>query len=831
MKRTMKRFFCVLMGLIFVLLNVDGTIIAEARNETRSLLSADLAVVDAISNVRTLTVSPTSVGFVAAAGNRTINVTSNGVWNQPTSNVSWLTISNVTPTNRRGNGSFRINVTTNIGAASRSGTITIRRNDGAVSRTISVTQVGRTLTVSPTSVSFGSAAGNRTINVTSNGAWTQPTSNVSWLSISNVTPANRNGNGSFRMNATANMGAASRSGTITIRRNDGAVSRTISVTQVGRTLTVSPTSVSFGVGAGNRVINVTSNGVWNQPTSNVNWLTISNVAPANRNGNGSFRINAAANTSTVSRSGTITVRRNDGSIARTIAVTQVGRTLAVSPTSVNFGVGAANRVVNVTSNGVWNQPTSNVNWLTISNVAPANRNGNGSFRINATANTSTVSRSGTITVRRNDGSIARTISVTQAGRTLAVSPTSVNFGVGAANRVVNVTSNGVWNQPTSNVNWLTISNVAPANRNGNGSFRINATANASAVARSGTITVRRNDGSITRTITVTQAGRTLTASPATINFTEGDAEHRTITVTSNTSWNQPTSNVNWLTISNVAPANRTGNGSFRINVAANTGATARSGRITVVSGGVSRDVTITQPARVTLTFNPNGGIVSPTTRSVVRGGGIANGVLPIPTRGGHVFVDWFNTSLTGGGTRIRTGAVFHQNTILWARWNDPSRHLGFWWPPSASGITMIDYTIVGNPGTIWVNRIDAGATAWNASNARVGFRNRAGAPNRVVIVNHGPPGELQHWTTGSRLDRFDIRLNGDWVEEFAAQNNIPEAHVAAYLMAHEFGHAIGLDNDPALRMNETSVMTQGVIRRDSVAIITPFDVVSVNMIY
>ena len=68
--------------------------------------------------------------------------------------------------------------------------------------------------------------------------------------------------------------------------------------------------------------------------------------------------------------------------------------------------------INVTASGVWSVG-SNVSWLTTSNIFPASRNGNGSFRINSTgANTTLSRRSGAITITA-PGEPPRTINVTQ----------------------------------------------------------------------------------------------------------------------------------------------------------------------------------------------------------------------------------------------------------------------------------------------------------------------------------------------------------------------------------------------------------------------------------
>ena len=71
--------------------------------------------------------------------------------------------------------------------------------------------------------------------------------------------------------------------------------------------------------------------------------------------------------------------------------------------------------------------------------------------------------------------------------------------------------------------------------------------------------------------------------------------------------------------------------------------------------GVSQTVSVrlvVQGANHTVTFNANGGSVSPATRDVAHGSAI--GTLPTPTRDGYAFVGWF--ARASGGTRARTRA-------------------------------------------------------------------------------------------------------------------------------------------------------------------------------
>ncbi|MCL2379157.1 MAG: hypothetical protein FWC77_08560, partial [Defluviitaleaceae bacterium] len=228
----------------------------------------------------------------SAAQSRDIQITSNTSWNIA-SNQQWLTVSRTSGT---GNGSFRISVTANTGTQ-RIGSITITAPNAPM-QTIWVTQGQQSnLTIAPnTAWNPAAVASLRDITVTSNTAWII-SSNQSWLTVTNVSPASRMGNGSFRINTTTNTGAA-RSGTITVMTHDGSTVRTIPVTQAAHqaTLTLSQTAAwNPSNAAQNRTINVTSNGTWTVSSSNTSWLTVSNISPSNRTGNGSFRINVTAN--------------------------------------------------------------------------------------------------------------------------------------------------------------------------------------------------------------------------------------------------------------------------------------------------------------------------------------------------------------------------------------------------------------------------------------------------------------------------------------------------------------------------------------------------------
>ena len=98
------------------------------------------------------------------------------------------------------------------------------------------------------------------------------------------------------------------------------------------------------------------------------------------------------------------------------------------------------------------------------------------------------------------------------------------------------------------------------------------------------------------------ATTTFTVSPNTWNPIP-EASNITVNVTTNTTWSTPTSDATWLTISNIVPANRTGNGNFRINASANTTGAQRIGSVSVTAGGITRSITVVQGNSTAINLN------------------------------------------------------------------------------------------------------------------------------------------------------------------------------------------------------------------------------------
>ena len=149
-------------------------------------------------------------------------------------------------------------------------------------------------------------------------------------------------------------------------------------------------------------------------------------------------------------------------------------------------------------------------------------------------------------------------------------------------------------------------------------------------------------------------------------------------------------------------------------------------------------ITFTRPATRTITFNFNGNGQANATRTALNGTswatfrswGTVSGRPAQPTRAGHTFVGWFNTSAATGGTNINnmTGNITGNHTF-WARWNRVT-------PTPPVTTRTITFNFNGN-GQASVTRTASNGTSWAAFRARGFATGRPPAPNRPGFVFAG----------------------------------------------------------------------------------------------
>ena len=74
----------------------------------------------------------------------------------------------------------------------------------------------------------------------------------------------------------------------------------------------------------------------------------------------------------------------------------------------------------------------------------------------------------------------------------------------------------------------------------------------------------------------------------------------------------------------------------------------------------------------TITFDPKGGTVDPTSSTTTTGSVLAE--LPTPTRENYTFEGWFTNENYSSSSQVTTSTVFYENTTIYAKWGWKSIH-------------------------------------------------------------------------------------------------------------------------------------------------------------
>jgi len=278
--------------------------------------------------------------------------------------------------------------------------------------------------------------------------------------------------------------------------------------------------------------------------------------------------------------------------------------------------------------------------------------------------------------------------------TLTVSATSYNFAAsGGTSSAITVTSNQSWNI-SDDASWLTTSLTSGSN---NGSFTMTATANTSTSSRSATVTVL--GGGLTKTIGVTQAGTTtleasLQLQALAANGTLYQNQTGSFTATLKNNGNVTYNSHLWIYLEKtlVYTPNQSIDGGVISIAAGETKTVTISGTINlppdVYACNMMQDINnnpsnmakqqfdgtvlgvqvTVKAATYTLTFDAQGGTVSPSNQTVTYG--TAVGTLPTPTRSGYNFGGWF-TQTNSNGTQYYATTVYNTagNTTIYAYWS------------------------------------------------------------------------------------------------------------------------------------------------------------------
>ncbi|MEM9885384.1 MAG: GEVED domain-containing protein [Bacteroidota bacterium] len=221
--------------------------------------------------------------------------------------------------------------------------------------------------------------------------------------------------------------------------------------------------------------------------------------------------------------------------------------LELNRTAVDFGADGGIFSIKVSSNVNW-RVTETTSWLSVS---PSNGNGNNTFSIRASRNTSSADRDAVITVQGEGGVSPRRIEVSQAASVaetrLEVNTNGLSFNSGDDSKTFEIRSNTAWRIESSS-NWLILSRSSGV---GDARIEVRSRSNTGENSRSENISISTTDNSKSAEIAINQEGKgvnanaELTVESVIVDAASGCAEFE---VRSNSPWEViNTGNDEWIT--------------------------------------------------------------------------------------------------------------------------------------------------------------------------------------------------------------------------------------------------------------------------------------------
>jgi len=445
---------------------------------------------------------------------------------------------------------------------------------GSSSETERITSPSSTkcsLQVDADSPSLPASGGSGLVRIATNRdcQWAAKT-DASWLTIGS--PAEGQGDGSFRFSAAANGDPASRTGTIAI--ND----QRLEISQAGTPceLTVSSNHESVDAAGGDLSINVRASAAscaWTA-SSSVAWISITSGRDGRGSGTVTLHVDAVTGPP---RTANVTIA---GQSVQVDQGTGCNYTVNADTLAVDATGGERQVVVTAPAGCSWTAQTQ-APWITITSGGSGSGPGTVVLRIAASDGPG---RSGTLIVA------GRTITVTQSlGCTYSLTPSSLNVAAQASSAAIQVdAAAGCSWSATSGVSWIGI--ASGASGSGRGQVQLSIAAN-EGTARSGAITIAG------RSLTIAQAsGCTYSVQPSSQDVAgSGGTVVVTVTTGSGCPWSA-SSTVDWITVSSPA-----GGDVRQVTLTVTSNASPpRTGTVTVAG----RTVTIAQASLCRWVFAP-----------------------------------------------------------------------------------------------------------------------------------------------------------------------------------------------------------------------------------
>jgi hypothetical protein len=461
-----------------------------------------------------------------------INTASYCGWSASASH-SWITLTS--SESGSGSGTVNYSVSSNPDPSPRTGSITVN------GQTHTITQFGSdcAYTINPSEASVQSSGGSGafTVNASSPACpWTASTSDT-WIEI---TSGSGSGTGDVIINVQPKTNYGSRTGTVTVQ----GLSLTVHQSGTDCTVNLASGGADFTSGGGTGSVAVTTNGCSYSTVSPPSWITLTSGASGSNSGTLEYSI--APNSTTQMRSHTLIIG------GQPYSITQAGMecSFTVNVSTTLFGSSSGSGTISVIPNG------SNCSWTSFSGsnflriTSGWGGRGNGTVAFSLFANTSSISRDGTIIVA------GQMVPITQSGVACSydLRSSSGNMpSIGGLGSAGIVAPDGCAWTASSNQPWLSLNSSS-----GTGTSEIYYVAqpNTSTAERGATIDIQG------QAYTVTQAGvpcsYTLGSSTATVGpfGNQGDPGSFTFSPSMPECSDSAVSYSNWIAVTTDASAGK-----------------------------------------------------------------------------------------------------------------------------------------------------------------------------------------------------------------------------------------------------------------------------------
>jgi len=520
-----------------------------------------------------LSFSPSSLDFGTTDTGRELTITNSGggtlTW-QVSKKEAWLSMSPESgslASDKSTTLTIKVN-RADLKPGAYKDTISLTSNDknGSIAVTMSVALTTPILSLTPTSLDFGTTDTQKSLTITNTGGGTltwQLTRQQSWLTLSPVVGSLDSGK-SATVSATISrirLTSGIYKDTISIASNAGnkSIPVTMTVPEPSPALSLSPKPLDFGSDSTQLTLTVTNSGGgtlnW-QASSKETWISLS--AKSGSLGNGkSINVTVTANRSAIkpgSYSGSIALTSNGGNDSVPVSLLMPG--LAFTPSSLNFGISDTQKTLTISNTGAgtltWKASKKEA-WLALSSTGsslPAGTSINVTVTVSK-ADLKPFAYSDTIALTSNGGN--GNVPVTMPIPGLSFTPVALNFGAtDTLTLKISNTGGGTLNwQASKKQTWLALSPASGALSAG-ASADVTVTVSKTGLvpgSYSDVISLTSDGGSGTVSVSMPIAG--FVVSPTSLDFGSIDTQ-KSVTISNNggggpLTW-QASKKEAWLTV-------------------------------------------------------------------------------------------------------------------------------------------------------------------------------------------------------------------------------------------------------------------------------------------